>query len=68
MFDVSATAAPTMKTLYELVDLLASLKVNQLQLYTESIPSIYRGHEVVWKDATSRAKRSCCSTPIAVNG
>ena len=26
----------------------------------------YRGHEVVWKDAgPSRAKRSCCSTPIA---
>ena len=50
MFDVSRDRVPTMKTLYELVDLLASLKVNQLQLYTEHTFA-YRGHEVVWKDA-----------------
>jgi hypothetical protein len=40
-----------MQTLYALVDLLASWKVNQLQLYVEHAFA-YRGHEVVWRKAS----------------
>ena len=50
MLDVCRDRVPTMETLYGLVDLLASLKVNQLQLYIEHTFA-YRGHEVVWQDA-----------------
>lgn len=51
MFDVTRDRMPTMETIYGLVDLLASLKVNQLQLYTEHTFA-YVGHEQVWKDAS----------------
>jgi hypothetical protein len=47
MLDVSRNKVPTLTQLFELVDLLASLKYNQLQLYTEHTFA-YRGHEVVW--------------------
>ena len=47
MLDVSRDRVPTMETLYELVDMLAGLKVNQLQLYTEHTFA-YAGHEIVW--------------------
>ena len=48
MFDITRDRVPTMATLYELVDFWASLKLNQLQLYTEHTFA-FRGHEVVWK-------------------
>jgi hexosaminidase len=51
MFDVTRDRVPTMETLYSLVDFLASLKINQVQLYTEHTFA-YQGHEVVWKDAS----------------
>src|SRR6185369_4793545 len=51
MLDISRDKVPTMKTLYELVDLLASWKINQLQLYTEHTFA-YRNHEDVWKKAS----------------
>lgn len=51
MFDVTRDRVPTMETIYNLVDLLASLKVNQLQLYTEHTFA-YQGHEQVWRDAS----------------
>lgn len=51
MFDVTRDRVPTLETLFELVDLLAGLKVNQLQLYTEHAFA-YRGHEEVWQDAS----------------
>lgn len=35
MLDISRDKVPTMKTLFELVDLMASLKLNEFQLYTE---------------------------------
>ena len=35
MLDISRDKVPTMKTLYQIVDLLASWKVNEFQLYTE---------------------------------
>jgi hypothetical protein len=51
MLDVSRDRVPTMATLYDLVDLLASWKINQLQLYMEHTFA-YRGHEVVWANAS----------------
>jgi hypothetical protein len=51
MLDVSRDKVPRPETLRALVDLLAGLKVNQLQLYTEHTFA-YRGHETVWRDAS----------------
>ena len=51
MLDISRDAVPTMKTLFGLVDLLAGMKINHLQLYTEHTFA-YEGHEVVWRDAS----------------
>jgi hypothetical protein len=51
MLDVSRDKVPTMETLFDLVDRLASWKVNQLQLYTEHTFA-YRGHELVWANAS----------------
>jgi hypothetical protein len=51
MLDISRDKVPTMQTLFQLVDLLAELKINQLQLYTEHTFA-YRDHEIVWKDAS----------------
>lgn len=51
MLDVSRDKVPTMETLYRLVDMLAELKINQLQLYTQHTFA-YRDHETVWKNAS----------------
>lgn len=51
MLDISRDKVPTMQTLYHIVDWLASLKINQLQLYTEHTFA-YRRHRTVWKDAS----------------
>lgn len=51
MLDVARDKVPTMETLFRMVDLFASLKYNQLQLYTEHTFA-YPGHETVWKDAS----------------
>jgi hexosaminidase len=47
MLDISRNRVPTMQTLYELVDLFASWKINQLQLYTEHTFA-FRNHPQVW--------------------
>ncbi len=51
MLDISRDKVPTMETLFALVDLLASWKVNQLQLYTEHTFA-YRHHPEVWAEAS----------------
>ena len=51
MLDISRDKVPTMKTLFDLVDLLASLKINQLQLYTEHTFA-YQRHPAVWAGAS----------------
>ncbi|MBM3290353.1 MAG: hypothetical protein FJY92_09400, partial [Candidatus Hydrogenedentes bacterium] len=51
MLDVARCKVPKMKTLYELVDLFASWKYNQIQLYTEHTFA-YRNHPTVWHDAS----------------
>ncbi len=51
MLDISRDKVYRMETLYDLVDRLASWKINQLQLYTEHTFA-YRKHPTVWKDAS----------------
>jgi hexosaminidase len=51
MLDISRDKVPTMATLFQLVDLLASWKINQLQLYTEHTFA-YADHGEVWADAS----------------
>jgi hexosaminidase len=51
MLDISRDKVPTLETLYSLIDLLASWKVNQFQLYTEHTFA-YRQHAVVWEKAS----------------
>jgi hexosaminidase len=47
MLDISRDQVPTMKTLFNMIDLLASWKINQFQLYTEHTFA-YRDHPDVW--------------------
>jgi len=51
MLDVSRCKVPKMETLFAIVDLLAALKLNELQLYTEHTFA-YSEHEAVWHDAS----------------
>lgn len=51
MLDISRCKVPTQQSLFSLVDLLAALKYNQLQLYTEHTFA-YRDHQQVWQDAS----------------
>lgn len=51
MLDVSRCKVPTLETLKGLVELLASLKVNQFQLYTEHTFA-YREHREAWQDSS----------------
>ncbi|HMB96300.1 MAG TPA: beta-N-acetylhexosaminidase, partial [Tepidisphaeraceae bacterium] len=48
---ISRDKVPTMPTLFAIIDQLAELKINQLQLYTEHTFA-YRNHPIVWKDAS----------------
>lgn len=51
MLDVSRDKVPALETLKETVDMLASWKINQVQLYTEHTFA-YRGHEKVWEKSS----------------
>ncbi|MCS6870006.1 MAG: family 20 glycosylhydrolase [Anaerolineae bacterium] len=51
MLDISRDRVPTMQSLYALVDLLASWKINEIQLYTEHTFA-YQKHPVVWQHAS----------------
>ncbi len=51
MLDVSRDRVPRMHTLCEIIDLLAGLKLNQLQLYMEHTFA-YSAHEAVWRNAS----------------
>lgn len=48
MLDISRGKVPTMERLFRFVDLLADLKVNEFQLYTEHTFA-YREHREVWQ-------------------
>lgn len=49
MLDISRGKVPTMETLYAYVDMLADLKLNEFQLYTEHTFA-YRKHRQVWQN------------------
>ncbi|MFA7257050.1 MAG: glycoside hydrolase family 20 zincin-like fold domain-containing protein [Kiritimatiellales bacterium] len=51
MLDISRCKVPTLESLMDIVRLMASLKMNQFQLYMEHTFA-YTGHETVWKDAS----------------
>ena len=51
MLDISRDKVPAMETLFSIVDMLASWKINQLQLYTEHTFA-YRRHPEVWAEAS----------------
>jgi hypothetical protein len=51
MLDISRDKVPTMTTLYDLIDMLADWKINQLQLYTEHTFA-YHNHPDVWAKAS----------------
>lgn len=51
MLDVSRNKVPTLPQLRQTIDLLAALKFNHLQFYTEHTFA-YAGHEEVWRDAS----------------
>lgn len=51
MLDVSRCKVPTMETLFSMIDLLAELRFNELQLYIEHTFA-FVDHETVWKEAS----------------
>ncbi|MDH5737184.1 MAG: family 20 glycosylhydrolase [Gammaproteobacteria bacterium] len=51
MLDVSRCKIPTLETLFRLIDRLAQLKINQLQLYTEHSFQ-FVNHPLVWQQAS----------------
>lgn len=51
MLDVSRDRVPTMPTLLALIEKLAELKYNELQLYTEHTFA-YEGHQTAWLEAS----------------
>jgi hypothetical protein len=51
MLDISRDRIPTQPALLELVDTLATLRINQLQLYSEHTFA-FESHDVVWRDAS----------------
>ncbi len=51
VLDISRDKVPTTETLHELIDMLASWKINQIQLYTEHTFA-YQNHPDVWAKAS----------------
>ena len=51
MLDVSRDRVPTRETLERIVEVMALLRFNHLELYTEHTFQ-YRDHEIVWRDAS----------------
>ncbi len=51
MLDVSRNKVPKLETLFYLIDLFSSWKINELQLYIEHAFT-FEGHEAVWRNAS----------------
>lgn len=49
MLDISRNKIPKLETLYRIIDLMADLKLNQLQLYIEGAPFAYESFPQVWE-------------------
>lgn len=52
MLDISRNKIPTMTTLYRIADLMADLKLNQLQLYIEGFSFAYPSFLSTWENGT----------------
>lgn len=72
MLDISRDRVPTMEELFRVVDELAALKFNHLQLYTEHTFA-YAGHEEVWRgwspmtpEEVRRLDRHCASRGVVL--
>jgi len=50
--DISRCKVPTMASLYQYIDMFASWKINEIQLYTEHTFE-YQNHKKVWQDASA---------------
>ncbi|TVR71019.1 MAG: hypothetical protein EA408_10180 [Marinilabiliales bacterium] len=50
MLDISRDKVPSMETLYGIVDFLASMKYNHLQLYVEGFSFAYESFRELWED------------------
>ncbi|XP_073248939.1 uncharacterized protein [Porites lutea] len=51
LWDVSTGRVPTLETLFSMIDILSSMKINQLQLYMQNTFA-FSGHETVWRNTT----------------
>ncbi len=51
MLDITRCRVPTPALLYEIIDFMASLRLNELQLYSEHTFA-FRDHETVWRNAS----------------
>ncbi|KGE19223.1 beta-N-acetylhexosaminidase [Paenibacillus wynnii] len=49
MIDISRNKIPKLETIYRIIDLMADLKLNQLQLYIEGTPFAYESFPKVWE-------------------
>lgn len=49
MIDISRNKIPKLETLFRIVDFMADLKLNQLQLYIEGSPFAYESFPQVWE-------------------
>jgi hypothetical protein len=56
MLDISRDKVPKMETLFQLVDLMASLKINHIELYTEHTFA-FSAHEIVWRNSSPMTAR-----------
>ena len=59
LLDISRDRVPTRETLERIVELLARVRINHFELYTEHTFA-YRDHEVVWRDASPMTADDVC--------
>jgi hypothetical protein len=52
MLDISRDKIPNMKTLFNLIDLMADIKYNEFQLYIEGFSFAYPSFQAFWADQT----------------
>ena len=52
MWDISRNKIPTVATIKRVIDIMADLKLNQLQLYIEGYPFAYASYPDVWAGGT----------------
>lgn len=50
LIDISRNKIPTMETLFNFIDFMADIKLNQLQLYTEGFSFAYPSFPKVWEN------------------